>query len=212
MFAGILIRGRVKRSLRDNITLFRNMTLSRRDYYSARTENYKTHFSPSPTESLTLDEWIVDILMAVMAFIAFIGFVFIAPESPQTLVQRERYADARELLAKYLKDDNDEIVIKMQCFSVDEMRGMPLKQVFRDKAWIERLVPVFGMAIFDALLGMRVIMMFLHVLMNATGNELVPVDLDLTLNQNSGWCVSINSPKRTTNLFFYNLILFINFI
>lgn len=95
--------------------------------------------------------------------------MFFAPDSPQTLIRREKFTEARTLLEAYLQADNEEIVAKMQCFTVEEVSKMKLKQVFRDKNWIERLVPVLGLAVFEALTGITVMMFYLQTMLGATG-------------------------------------------
>lgn len=107
--------------------------------------------------------------MVVASAVTSIAVKLLLPQSPQTLVHREQYADARRLLEQFVNDDDDDVVSKMQCWAVKETRDQHFVQIFKKKSWVERLVPVFGLVIFDALLAIIPMIFFLNVIVEATG-------------------------------------------
>lgn len=108
--------------------------------------------------------------MIVISIIPTIGFSFF-PESPQTLVRKQEYVYARNILQAFLSDKNeDEIISKMQNWTICEQRGDgSFAVMFKRRSWIEQLVPVFGLVIFDALLGITAIMFYLKPIVIAVG-------------------------------------------
>lgn len=113
---------------------------------------------------------LLSIIMIAVSIIATIGFSFF-PESPQTLVHRQEYVDARNVLQEFLPDKyEDEIINKMQCWSICEQRGDgSLAVMFKSRTWVEQLVPFFGLVIFDALLGVTAMMFYLKPIVFAVG-------------------------------------------
>lgn len=107
--------------------------------------------------------------LAITSLVTFIATLCLLPQSPQTLVHRQRYAEARQHLERYIKNDDDDVVAKMQCWAVKEKRDQNFMQIFTQKLWVERLVPVFGLIAFDALLAVVPMMFFLEVIVDATG-------------------------------------------
>lgn len=111
----------------------------------------------------------VEFFMAVASLVTSLAAVLVLPQSPQTLVHRQQYAEARRLLEQYVRNDDDDVVAKMQCWAVKEKRDQHFMQIFVKRSWVERLVPVFGLVIFDALLAIVPMMFFLQVIVEATG-------------------------------------------
>lgn len=110
-----------------------------------------------------------EFFMLITSFITFLATLLLLPQSPQTLVHRQQYAEARCQLEQYVKNDDDDVVAKMQCWAVKEKRDQHFMQIFEQKSWVERLVPVFGLVAFDALLAIIPMMFFLNVIVDATG-------------------------------------------
>lgn len=108
--------------------------------------------------------------MIGVSLMAVIG-IALYPESPQTLINNGRYTDARRLLEKFM-DDDDEIITKIQNWGIKKTQKYELKIVFKQKTWIEKLIPLFGLIIFDSLLGVTVMLFYLKPIIEATGKHI----------------------------------------
>uniref|UniRef100_A0A336M5F1 CSON012404 protein n=1 Tax=Culicoides sonorensis TaxID=179676 RepID=A0A336M5F1_CULSO len=110
------------------------------------------------------------ILMIIISILPTIGFIFF-PESPQSLVRNQNYVDARNILEQFIPNENcDEIIGKMQNWTIAEQRDdEKFAVVFRNRSWIERLIPLFGLVIFDTLLSVTVILFYLKPIVFALG-------------------------------------------
>ncbi|XP_063704252.1 facilitated trehalose transporter Tret1-like [Culicoides brevitarsis] len=123
------------------------------------------------------------ILMIIFPIFAVLGFAFF-PESPQTLVHQQNYAKARKILQVWLAEkEENEIMSKMQSWSIAEQRGGgdgALRVMFKSRSWVETLVPLFGLVIFEALLGVMAIMFYLKPIVFAIDSDgFLPISCQL---------------------------------
>lgn len=121
-----------------------------------------------------LNDNIPQIMMFIIPIICTVGFTFY-PESPHTLVRNQKYVQARNILQDFMicdEGNDNEIICKMQNWTVCEQRGdATLTVMFDSKTWVEKLVPVFGLVIFDSLLGMQAILFYLKPIVIAIGES-----------------------------------------
>lgn len=113
---------------------------------------------------------IINLLPTIMSIVLFITFFFM-PESPRYLSLRGDTNTAQEILSKFKRDDrtvqND---LQLWTMSTHHKRGY--LSTFKEDFGIAFAIPVFGLYIFEQLIGAIPILFYLQKIFQRTGKKI----------------------------------------
>lgn len=110
---------------------------------------------------------IINLLPAIMSTLLFITFFFL-PESPRYLSIRGNATDAKEILVKFKTDDRD-VQNDLQLWTSAHHKVGYLS-AFKEEFNIAYAIPVFGLYIFEQLIGAVPILFYLQKIFKLAGN------------------------------------------
>lgn len=111
---------------------------------------------------------IINLLPVVTSSVLFITFCFM-PESPRYLSMRGQTTSAKEILTKFKTDERD-VQSDLQLWTSTHNKASYLT-VFKEHFGIANAIPVFGLYVFEQLIGAVPILFYLHKIFNFTGKS-----------------------------------------
>lgn len=108
-------------------------------------------------------------LPIALPILLFIGFFFM-PESPRYLCQTGREKLAKLILEKF-RLTNEEIDTDIQKWMQQMEDPSTLKSAFRGSSNLILMLPVFGLHLFEKLIGVTVVFFYLNRILTLTGNK-----------------------------------------
>lgn len=110
---------------------------------------------------------IINLLLTLASLVLFIGFCFM-PESPRYLSLHGKIDDAKKILQKFKADDRD-VENDLQLWTNYHLHKKSYLSVFKEDFGITFAFPIFGLVIFQQLIGAIPLLFYLHKIFKLTG-------------------------------------------